>query len=118
MFITLEDETGIANLIVWPSLFDRLRRPILGAQRLACRGKVQARMASCISSRSISSISPNYRAVSATATRRLLFGEWEEGMRPRTAAGSVSHSRSLLKGAQTCRAGHFLSRTFTSTPSR
>jgi error-prone DNA polymerase len=41
MFITLEDETDIANLIVWPSLFDRQRRIILGAQMMACRGRVQ-----------------------------------------------------------------------------
>jgi error-prone DNA polymerase len=41
MFVTLEDETGIANLIIWPSLFDRLRRTILGAQMLTCRGRVQ-----------------------------------------------------------------------------
>ena len=41
MFITLEDETGIANLIVWPSVFEQNRRTILGAQMLACRGKVQ-----------------------------------------------------------------------------
>jgi error-prone DNA polymerase len=32
MFITLEDETDIANLIVWPSVFDKLRRTIVGAQ--------------------------------------------------------------------------------------
>ncbi|MBR1221462.1 error-prone DNA polymerase [Bradyrhizobium sp. U87765 SZCCT0131] len=42
MFITLEDETDIANLIVWPSLFDKQRRIILGAQMMACRGKVQS----------------------------------------------------------------------------
>ncbi|SCB55041.1 OB-fold nucleic acid binding domain-containing protein [Bradyrhizobium shewense] len=41
MFITLEDETDIANLIVWPSVFDRLRRTILGAQMMTCRGRVQ-----------------------------------------------------------------------------
>jgi error-prone DNA polymerase len=41
MFITLEDETDIANLIVWPSQFEKQRRTILGAQMLACRGKVQ-----------------------------------------------------------------------------
>ena len=41
MFITLGDETGLANLIVWPSLFDKVRRTILGAQMLVCRGKVQ-----------------------------------------------------------------------------
>jgi error-prone DNA polymerase len=41
MFITLEDETDVANLIVWPSVFDKLRRTILGAQMMVCRGKVQ-----------------------------------------------------------------------------
>jgi error-prone DNA polymerase len=41
MFITLEDETDIANLIVWPSLFERQRSIILGAHMMACRGKVQ-----------------------------------------------------------------------------
>ena len=41
MFITLEDETDIANLIVWPSLFDKQRGIILGAHMMACRGRVQ-----------------------------------------------------------------------------
>ena len=41
MFITLEDEASIANLIVWPKLFDQHRRTILGSQMMACRGRVQ-----------------------------------------------------------------------------
>lgn len=41
LFITLEDETGICNLIVWPSLFDRQRRVILSAGMLGVRGRVQ-----------------------------------------------------------------------------
>jgi error-prone DNA polymerase len=41
LFVTIEDETGIANLIVWPSLFERQRRLILTAGMLACRGRVQ-----------------------------------------------------------------------------
>jgi error-prone DNA polymerase len=40
MFITLEDETEVANLIVWPSLFERQRRVVLSAGLLACRGRV------------------------------------------------------------------------------
>src|SRR5829696_4872775 len=31
LFVTLEDETDIANLIVWPSLFERQRRLVLSA---------------------------------------------------------------------------------------
>ena len=41
MFMTLEDETGIANLIVRPELFDLQRRIVLGARLMACRGRVQ-----------------------------------------------------------------------------
>src|SRR5882762_8520279 len=41
MFITLEDESDMANLIVWPSLFEKQRRIVIGAQMLACRGRVQ-----------------------------------------------------------------------------
>jgi error-prone DNA polymerase len=41
MFITLEDEAGTGNLIVWPSVFEKSRRTILSASMLGCRGKVQ-----------------------------------------------------------------------------
>jgi error-prone DNA polymerase len=41
MFITIEDETGIANLIVWPSVYERQRRVILSARMLGVRGRVQ-----------------------------------------------------------------------------
>jgi error-prone DNA polymerase len=41
MFITIEDETDIANLIIWPSLFEKQRRLILSASMMACRGRVQ-----------------------------------------------------------------------------
>lgn len=41
MFITLEDETGIANLVVWPKVFERFRRTILSAGTIAVRGRIQ-----------------------------------------------------------------------------
>ncbi|QDA35927.1 DNA polymerase III subunit alpha (plasmid) [Paracoccus liaowanqingii] len=41
MFITLEDETGIANLVVWPKVFDAQRRIILSAGMIAAAGRVQ-----------------------------------------------------------------------------
>ncbi|MEV5407142.1 OB-fold nucleic acid binding domain-containing protein, partial [Streptomyces albidoflavus] len=41
IFITIEDETDIAKLIVRPPLFERLRRPIMSASMIACRGLVQ-----------------------------------------------------------------------------
>ncbi|KKB76980.1 DNA polymerase [Devosia soli] len=41
MFITIEDETGIANLIVWPKVFEQHRRIVLGASMMSIYGKVQ-----------------------------------------------------------------------------
>ena len=40
MFITLEDETGHANLIVWPNVFERFRRQILKTSLLEVTGEV------------------------------------------------------------------------------
>ena len=41
IFITLEDETGAANLIVWPKLFERFRPVVLAARLLLARGRLQ-----------------------------------------------------------------------------
>ena len=41
MFITIEDETGVANLVVWPSLYEKQRRVILSAGMMAVYGRVQ-----------------------------------------------------------------------------
>ena len=41
MFATIEDETGHANIIVWPNVFERQRRIVLAARMIACRGRLQ-----------------------------------------------------------------------------
>jgi error-prone DNA polymerase len=41
IFMTIEDETGVANLIIWPGTFERFRRIVLGARLVACTGRVQ-----------------------------------------------------------------------------
>ena len=41
VFITIEDETGIANLIVRPALVESLRTQVIGASLLGARGRVQ-----------------------------------------------------------------------------
>lgn len=40
-FITVEDETGFANLVVWESLFEKYRKEILKATFLMVEGKLQ-----------------------------------------------------------------------------
>ena len=41
IFMTLEDETGIANAIVWRKVFLQYRPVVMGARLVAVRGKVQ-----------------------------------------------------------------------------
>ncbi|MDJ0950137.1 MAG: error-prone DNA polymerase [Alphaproteobacteria bacterium] len=41
IFMTVEDETSIANIIVWPPVFERYRRIVLGGRLLAVTGKLQ-----------------------------------------------------------------------------
>jgi error-prone DNA polymerase len=42
MFVTLEDETGNVNIIVWESLLEKYRREALGASLLAVYGTWQS----------------------------------------------------------------------------
>ena len=41
VFITIEDETGIANLVVWPDVFEKQRKIVMGARLMAVYGFVQ-----------------------------------------------------------------------------
>jgi error-prone DNA polymerase len=41
IFMTLEDETDIANIIVWPKAFENNRRTVMTARFLAVRGRLQ-----------------------------------------------------------------------------
>jgi error-prone DNA polymerase len=40
-FITLEDETGVANVVVWPKVFEQFRPVIMGARMILVRGRLQ-----------------------------------------------------------------------------
>ena len=41
MFITVEDESGVANLVIWPTLYEKQRRIILTASMLGIDGRIQ-----------------------------------------------------------------------------
>ncbi|OJF91236.1 error-prone DNA polymerase [Pararhizobium antarcticum] len=42
IFMTLEDETGIANAIVWQKIFEQYRAVVMGARLVKIRGRVQS----------------------------------------------------------------------------
>ncbi|MBI1393242.1 MAG: DNA polymerase III subunit alpha [Alphaproteobacteria bacterium] len=41
IFATLEDETGVANIVIWPRVFERFRRVVLAARFMGIEGRVQ-----------------------------------------------------------------------------
>ncbi|MEM7214174.1 MAG: error-prone DNA polymerase [Pseudomonadota bacterium] len=42
IFETIEDETGVANIIVWPKTFEKYRNLVLGSRCVGIRGKLQS----------------------------------------------------------------------------
>jgi len=41
VFITIEDETGVANLVIWPDVFEKQRKIVMGARLMAVHGVIQ-----------------------------------------------------------------------------
>jgi hypothetical protein len=115
MFITIEDETGVANLVVWPSVFERQRRIVLSAGMMSVRGKIQREGAVVhLVAHHLTNLSEELASV----------GERDGGFPLRTdeVIRSVTAAVSRLTRG-TCRrvrtrCGTSTSRIFTSTPSR
>ena len=41
VFVTLEDETGVANVVVWKKVFERFRRAVIAGRLLRVTGRLQ-----------------------------------------------------------------------------
>jgi error-prone DNA polymerase len=41
VFMTIEDETGIANAVVWPKTLERFRKVVMGARLIVIHGRIQ-----------------------------------------------------------------------------
>ena len=41
IFVTLEDETGTANVVVWANVYERFRRAVIAGRLLRVTGKLQ-----------------------------------------------------------------------------
>ncbi|MBR1226209.1 MULTISPECIES: error-prone DNA polymerase [unclassified Bradyrhizobium] len=42
VFMTLEDETGIANIVVWPAVMEKYRKEVMGARLILVEGYIQS----------------------------------------------------------------------------
>ena len=67
-FITLEDETGVANLVIWPDAFAAQRKVVMGARLMVIHGMVQHDEAVVhVVARTLEDDSAMLRAISAEA---------------------------------------------------
>lgn len=41
IFITLEDETGVVNIVVWRALYEKYRRAVIAGRLLRVTGRIQ-----------------------------------------------------------------------------
>jgi error-prone DNA polymerase len=41
VFMTIEDETGVANSVIWPKVLERMRKVVMGARLVVVHGRVQ-----------------------------------------------------------------------------
>ena len=41
IFLTLEDETGVVNVVVWRKLYERFRRAVIAGRLLRITGRLQ-----------------------------------------------------------------------------
>src|SRR5262249_20032574 len=41
VFMTIEDETGIANSVIWPKVLERMRKVVMGARLVVVHGRIQ-----------------------------------------------------------------------------
>jgi error-prone DNA polymerase len=69
IFVTLEDETGYVNLIVWNDLADRQRKELIGSRLLAVSGEVQQRQGRVVHilARRLEDLSPMLRRLSPSS---------------------------------------------------
>ena len=94
VFLTLEDETGIANVIVWPKVFERFRPVVLGARLIGVTGKLQNESGVIhIVAESCEDLTPLLRRLSADASTVDATGPTDEGKRPDNNARLWSHPR-------------------------
>jgi error-prone DNA polymerase len=42
VFMTIEDETGVANIVVWPKVMEKFRKEVMGARLVLVEGRIQS----------------------------------------------------------------------------
>ena len=76
IFLTLEDETGVVNVIVWRHIYERFRRPVVAGRMLKVTGRMQrAHNVTHVLAEEIEDISPLLDQLLAEGTGRHMGAE-------------------------------------------
>ena len=94
MFVTIEDETGIANLVIWPDLYDKQRRVILSSSMMAVYGRIQreGEVVHLVAHR-LTDLSPELARIGECDTA--LSAAVHHDHQPKTDDGSTNHGTTL-----------------------
>lgn len=100
VFMTLEDETGIANIVVWPKVMEKFRKEVMGARLIEIEGVIQScpdRVVHLVADRLVDR-TPDLIGLSNDALRQYLHAEKfsEEGQRlTSSASAKARHPRQV-----------------------
>ena len=100
IFITLEDETGVTNVVLWARLFERYRKEVMGARLLVIEGKVQRSPEGVIHLMAQKVFDRTYELgrLSETRETNITLSRADEFLHPQAARGShPRHVRILPK---------------------
>jgi DNA-directed RNA polymerase len=76
IFITLEDETGVVNVIVWRNIYERFRRAVVAGRLLCVTGRMQrAHNVTHVLAEQIEDISPLLDQLLSEGTGRTVAAE-------------------------------------------
>jgi error-prone DNA polymerase len=103
VFLTLEDETGVCNVVVWRRVYDRFRRSVIGGRLLQISGHLEREglvvhlIAEWIEDRSDSLSLLGHPCADAIGRTSPQADEAPQGIRPRLTAPRARHPREQAK---------------------
>ncbi len=110
IFATLEDESGVANIIVWPKVFERYRPVVLGASLLAVEGELQREgIVTHVIAERLADLSDELRALAAGEDVAAPLAHADEVKRPGNDARAAARRR---RSASSTRDPAYKSRDF------
>jgi error-prone DNA polymerase len=97
IFITIEDETGVINVIVWSRLFEHFRRVVMSSRLMLVEGMVQKNSEGVVHLIAIGlyDLTAMLSGLSETHEAAVELARADEFLRPKLPRGQPSHPRNL-----------------------